>query len=68
MKTATIYGYHDTKSWRYVVEHRSKRLADLNGEYGTSGRATLRAWLIINGFTHYKYGPNGGKKPCNNWK
>ena len=64
MKTATIYGYHGTTAWRYVVEYRNNRLADLRGENGTHGKATLRAWLIINGFTHFKYGPHGGKQPC----
>lgn len=69
MKTATIYGYAGADSWRYVVEHRGKRRADLNGARGkNTARLSLHAWLIINGFTHYRYGPHGKKQPCDNLK
>jgi hypothetical protein len=68
MKTATIYGYAGAESWRYVVEYRDKRLADLYGALGTAGKATLHAWLIINGFTHYRRGPNGRRHKCDSLK
>ena len=68
MKTATIYGYHGAEQWRYVVEYRDKKLADLNGVGWGNGKATLHAWLTIKGFTHYRFGPNGKKQTCNNLK
>jgi hypothetical protein len=66
MKTATVYGYAGAERWRYIIEYRDKQLAGLEGELGTEGKATLHAWLIINGFTHYRRGPNGRRQKCNN--
>ena len=57
-KTATVYGYAGAFNWRYVIEYRDKQLADLQGDRpNETAKATLEAWLIINGFTHYRYGP-----------
>jgi hypothetical protein len=68
-KTATVYGYAGAERWRYTIEYRDKRLADLHGDRtNETAKATLHAWLIINGFTHYRHGPNGGRRTCDNLK
>lgn len=62
MKTATVYGYAGAERWRYIIEYRRSRLAELQGDRAEgTALATLEAWLIIHGFTHYMYGPQGRK-------
>jgi len=69
MKTATVYGYAGATHWRFTVEYRDKRLADLHGDReDNTANATLHAWLVINGFTHYRRGPHGRRQPCDNLK
>jgi hypothetical protein len=62
MKTATVYGYAGTERWLRIIEYRGAKLTELRGERSdgnTEAKATLEAWLLINGFTHYRFGPQG---------
>jgi hypothetical protein len=63
-KTATVYGYVGATHWRRIIEYRNSRLTELTGDResgDTMAKATLEAWLLINGFTHYRFGPQGRK-------